>query len=89
MKLLSAVMAAMVLVPAAAAAEDQPIKEKMICKRVTQADTGSHFSNSRRVCMTEAEWKEQEDATQRLLRDSRTRSSTSAGIGGSVGGGPQ
>ncbi len=69
-----------------AASAQEPAKEKLVCKRITQADTGSHFSSSRRICKTKEEWKELEDEAQRLLQSNR--SSTAAGIGGSVGGSP-
>jgi hypothetical protein len=53
---------------AAAADNGQPPEDKIICKRVYDADTGSHFTSSVRVCHKASEWKELDDETQRTMR---------------------
>ena len=53
---------------AAAGDKNQPPEDKIICKRVYQADTGSHFTSSERVCHRASEWKELEDGTDRVMR---------------------
>jgi len=44
----------------AIAAKDPPAEDKIICKRQQDADTGSHFASSKKVCMKKSEWKELE-----------------------------
>ena len=70
--LLGVIGAGLVLAAGAAQAKDpaSPAAEKPICKRVYDADTGSHFTSSKRVCHTAAEWKEIEDGTERTMRNS-------------------
>ncbi len=63
-----------------AASAQEPAKDKIICKRVIQADTGSHFSNSKRVCMSALDWKLQEDETQRTLHQAKDRSSINPAV---------
>lgn len=45
--------------------------EKPVCKRIYDADLGSHFSSSKRVCHTALEWKEIEDGDARALQTLR------------------
>ena len=76
MRILIGAAAALVFTTAASAASgdnQQPANpaEKPICKRVYDADTGSHFQTSKRVCHTAAEWKEIEDGTERTMRQLR------------------
>jgi hypothetical protein len=81
---------------AAAAPQTQPSKdrapdpaEKVICKRVYDSDTGSHFQSSKRICRTAAEWKEIEDGTQRVMKTIRENSGINpADLPPSIGGGP-
>ena len=70
-------------------APDRP--EKVICKRIYEADTGSHFQSSKRICRTAADWKEIEDGTERVMKTIRENSGINPndlapGLGG---GGPQ
>ena len=94
MRLLLGVAAAMFFM-GTAQAKDEPANptEKLICKRVYGADTGSHFQSSKRTCHTAAEWKEIEDAAERTMRTVRDNGgasgTTSPGGFGSGGGGPQ
>ena len=74
-------IAAGLLASGAAAPQTDPTKdrapdpaEKVICKRVYEADTGSHFQSSKRICRTAAEWKEIEDGTQRFMKTIRENS---------------
>jgi hypothetical protein len=69
---------------------DKPARaEKPICKRVYEADTGSHFQSSKRVCRTAAEWKEIEDGTQRVMKTIRENSGINPGdLAPALGGGP-
>jgi hypothetical protein len=56
-----------------AQAKDTPTEpgEKVVCKRVYDADLGSHFTSSKRICHTAAEWKEIEDGDARALKSLR------------------
>jgi len=74
----------------ASAKEEQPAqqkKDKIICKRQGDADTGSHFASPRKVCRTAAEWKELEDAAASALQGIRDHGGMS-GIPTGTGGGP-
>ena len=80
---------------AAAAPQTQPAKdkpdpaEKVICKRVYDADTGSHFQSSKRICRTAAEWKDIEDGTQRVMKTIRENTGINAGdLAPGIGAGP-
>ena len=66
--LLCAAGALLFAASAGAAADKKPPEDKVICKRVYQADTGSHFQSSQRICYKASEWKEIEDGTDRVLR---------------------
>jgi predicted secreted protein len=54
------------------AAAEQPKKEKKICR--TEQVTGS-LARKRRICMTEAEWKELNDRTRKDVDDMQGRAS--------------
>jgi hypothetical protein len=74
---------------AAADSKDQSA-EKVICKRVYDADTGSHFQSSKRVCHTASEWKDIEDGNERTMRALREHGGISPGSGApAVGSSPQ
>jgi hypothetical protein len=97
MRLPIAIAAAMLASSAAAAApQTQPAKdrapdpaEKVICKRVYEADTGSHFQSSKRICRTAAEWKEIDDGTQRVMKTIRENSGINpADLAPGLGSGP-
>jgi hypothetical protein len=62
--------------PQATAAKDRPAdaSQKVICKRIYDADTGSHFQSSKRVCRTAADWKEIEEGTERVMKTIRENS---------------
>lgn len=63
--------------------------EKLICKRVYDADTGSHFQSSKRICRTAAEWKEIEDGTERVMKTIRENSGIApSDLAPGLGGGP-
>jgi hypothetical protein len=91
--LLGVIGAGLVLTAGTAQAKDPaaPATEKPICKRVYDADTGSHFTSSKRVCHTAAEWKEIEDGTERTMRTLRDNggANPSALTSGGLGAGPQ
>ena len=55
----------------AAAADPAPAskEDKVICKRIQDTATGSHFPVTRKTCMKRSEWKELADGTGRALRD--------------------
>lgn len=59
-----------------APADIEVIKEKIVCKRVYNNDTGSHFKSSKRICAPESAWKEQEVETDRVLRNVTERGSS-------------
>lgn len=48
-------------------------KDKLICKRRGDFDTGSHLRASK-TCLKESEWKEREDSSERFLRSVHERS---------------
>jgi hypothetical protein len=69
--------AAVLLITASAVAAPEPKdrpEDKIICKRIYEADTGSHFQSSKRVCRTAADWKEIEDGTERVMKTIRENS---------------
>jgi len=43
-------------------------EDKIICKRIQETSTGSHFPMSKRTCMKKSEWKQLADETDRTLR---------------------
>ena len=97
MRLPLAIAAGLVLSSAAVAApQTQPTNnrapdpaEKVICKRVYDADTGSHFQSSKRICRTAAEWKEIEDGTERVMKTIRENSGIApSDLAPGLGGGP-
>jgi hypothetical protein len=71
MRLLLCAAGALLFASSAAAMAGEPKKppeDKIVCKRVYQADTGSHFTSSERVCHKASEWKDLEDETARTMR---------------------
>ena len=46
--------------------------EKLVCKRVEEASTGSRLGKTRRICRTQAEWRAMDDETSRAI--SKTKS---------------
>jgi hypothetical protein len=50
------------------AVANEPVEDKVICKRQYANDTGSNFQSSKRVCLKKSEWKAQEDETQTTVR---------------------
>lgn len=92
MRLLLGVLTAVLLSAPAGAADPKPQPaDKVICKRVYDADTGSHFTSSKRVCHTASEWKELEDGNARTMRTLRDNGGANFGglSAGGPGGGPQ
>ena len=94
MRMLFGIAAAILFTTAAGAAPEvkdkpAPRAEKPVCKRIYEADTGSHFQSSKRVCHTAAEWKEIEDGTDRVMRTIRENSGINPGdLAPGMGGGP-
>jgi len=70
-------------------AQQQAAQEKVICKRQVDADTGSHFSSSRRVCMKASDWKRLDDETQRALTTANNRGGFAPVPTKTMGGSPQ
>ena len=85
MRLLSLIACASLGLATVAVAKDPP-EDKVVCKRQQEADTGSHFATTKRVCMKKSEWKEMEDAAERTMDKIRTNGS--AGPLQPTGGGP-
>ena len=85
--LLGAIGIASLTIACSAEAKDVPTADqadKPVCKRVYDADLGSHFSSSKRICHTALEWKEIEDADARALqalRDHGGLASPAPGVG--------
>ena len=76
---------------AAPQAKEQPADpmQKVICKRVYDADTGSHFQSSSRICRTAADWKEIEEGTERTMRQLHDSHGVNAGdLAPTMGGSP-
>ena len=87
MRLLMVAAAGTLFFTPGAQAKDQPAdpSQKRVCKRIYEADTGSHFRSSKRVCRKAAEWKELEDDTARAMQGLRERGSlseTAPAVGG-------
>ncbi|HET7604947.1 MAG TPA: hypothetical protein VFK28_02620 [Sphingomicrobium sp.] len=95
MRMLLGVAAALLFTTGAGAAPEAKSPpaaptDKPICKRIYEADTGSHFRSSKRVCHTAAEWKEIEDGTERVMKTIRENSGINPGdLAPGIGGGPQ
>jgi hypothetical protein len=68
MRLALLIACAILAVPAAAAAPKDEGEDKVICKRQQDADTGSHFATTKKVCMRKSEWKQMEDGAENSLR---------------------
>ena len=85
MRLLSLAICASLAFTTAAVAKDPP-EDKVICKRQQDADTGSHFASTKRVCMKKSEWKELEDGAERTM--DRVRRTGGAGPLQPSAGGP-
>ena len=69
-------------------AASTPPEDKIICKRIQETSTGSHFPSSKRMCLKKSEWKELADDTDRTFRkinDQRVNPNADLGMGG----GPQ
>jgi hypothetical protein len=90
MRILAAVGCALIFAATAAPAKE-PQEDQVVCKRQYDADTGSHFQISRKVCRKASEWKELEAQTERTLRSIKeTGSPNPAGSTQGMGGaGPQ
>jgi hypothetical protein len=56
---------------ATAATAGEPAEDKVVCKRQAEADTGSHFATTKKVCMKKSEWKELEDSADRTMQTIR------------------
>lgn len=89
MRMLIGIATAILFTAGAAQAKDKPAnaEEKLVCKRVYDADTGSHFTSSKRVCHTALEWRELEAETQRSMQRIRDNGGFNAngrptGVGG-------
>ena len=87
--LLCAVAITSLSLACSAQAKDTPADpaEKVVCKRVYNADLGSHFTSSKRICHTAAEWKEIEDSDERALKALRDHGGISPPAPG-MGSGP-
>ena len=91
MRILLALASALLLVPSAAISADSPKKapeDKVICKRVYDADTGSHFTSSKRVCRKASDWEQLERETGEAMRNIRDSNGVDpnnpvSGMGGS------
>lgn len=73
MRILMGLACALVLMPSAVAADPpKPTpQEKVICKRVYEADTGSHFTSSKRVCRKSSDWDQLEREKNEAMRTVR------------------
>ena len=60
-----------VATPAVAKDPPPPTEDKIICKRQQDADTGSHFATTKKVCLRKSEWKQMEDGAENTLRKVR------------------
>lgn len=73
MRMLLALGCALMLTPSAVAADPPKEKpaDKVICKRIYDADTGSHFRSSRRVCRKASDWDQLDRETDEAMRSFR------------------
>jgi hypothetical protein len=91
MRMLAIVMCASLGFATTALAKDPPPpgEDKIICKRQQDADTGSHFATTKRVCLKKSEWKEMEEGAENTLRRVREQGgSCPACLTPPMGGGP-
>ena len=71
MRILGLVMCASLGLATAAVAKDPPpapAEDKIICKRQQDADTGSHFASTKKVCLRKSEWRQMEEGAENSLR---------------------
>lgn len=70
MRMFAIVMCTALGFAGAAAAKDppDPAEDKVICKRQQDADTGSHFATTKKVCLRKSEWKQMEEGAENALR---------------------
>jgi hypothetical protein len=67
--MLAITMCAALAFATTAVAKDPSEKEdKVVCKRQQDADTGSHFATTKRVCMKKSEWRQMEEGAENALR---------------------
>lgn len=54
---------------------DAAKKDKLVCKRDRDFDTGSHLRGPKKTCLRQSQWKEREDSAERFMRsvDERSR----------------
>lgn len=48
---------------------DKAKEDKIICKRVQEESTGSHFPVTRKTCLKRSEWRELAQGVDRAMRD--------------------
>jgi hypothetical protein len=92
MRILLALGCALMLAPSAATAESpkKAPEEKLVCKRVYEADTGSHFQSSKRVCRKASDWDQLDRETDQAMRSVRDSSPVDPNnVPAGAGGGPQ
>ena len=67
---ITAVALAGIASPAVAAdpSDNKAKEDKIICKRVQENSTGSHFPVTRKTCLKRSEWKELADGVDRAMR---------------------
>ena len=85
MRILALIACAGLSLAATAEASDPKDGDKIVCKRQQDADTGSHFSGTKKVCMKKSEWKELEDQAERTMdkiRNGGAAGPLNAGSGG-------
>ena len=80
---------ALSVLASSAGANPNVAEDKMVCKRIKEPDTGSHFRSSKRVCATASEWKERDAELQRSLRESSTKGLVDPNAPRVTGGSPQ
>ena len=92
MRMLTITMCAALAFPTTAVAKDpsNANEDKVICKRQQDADTGSHFATTKRVCMKKSEWRQMEEGAENALRRIREQGGAcptclSTGSGGGPG----
>lgn len=63
-------------VQAAAPAPAAIPTEKLICKRIEEASTGSRLGKTKRICRTQAEWRAMDDETARAINKTKANGLT-------------
>ena len=79
MRFVLALCCALVLAPSATLADPPKAAadDKIVCKRMYEADTGSHFQTSKRICRKASDWNQIDRETDAVMRTVREHTALS------------